>query len=150
MQAANIQCWIETHWKMKWRLAMRIASHSEARVDKKTAIWNPGLSTKADGRVGRPNKRWEEDSNQFVRSDETEETRGNDLKNNDIWLKAATDQKTWKDVENTFINIHKAASPNNKHSPTTTPLSTARDDQRTSYARADEQVLQFTCGNAYE
>ena len=34
----------------------------------------------------------------FVKLDETEETRGNELKNNDIWLKAAKDQKRWKDM----------------------------------------------------
>ena len=35
MRAANIPCWTEAQWKMKWRLAMRIASHSEARWNKK-------------------------------------------------------------------------------------------------------------------
>ena len=34
MRAANIPCWIETHEKMKWRLAMRITSHPETRNSK--------------------------------------------------------------------------------------------------------------------
>ena len=33
----------------------------------------------------------------FVRADETEATKGNDLKNNDTWIRAAKDQKIWRE-----------------------------------------------------
>ena len=45
MKAAQIPCWIETHRRMKWRLAMRIASLPDERWARKAAEWNPGLST---------------------------------------------------------------------------------------------------------
>ena len=81
--------------KMKWRLAMRIASHPETRWTKKAATkWNPGLGigAKACRAVGRPRKRWEDDINQFLKPEETVETKGNDLKNN-----GSGQQKTKKD-----------------------------------------------------
>ena len=95
MRAANIPCWIEAQRKMKWRLAVRIASHPEERWTKEAATWNPGprIEAKASRRVGRPKKIRKDDINQFVKLDETEETRGSDLKNNDTWIRAAKDQK---------------------------------------------------------
>ena len=96
-----IPCWIVTHKKMKWRLAMMIASHPETRWSKKVAKWNPGLSIgcKANRAMGRQRKRWEDDTNQFLMSEETEETEGNDLKNNDTWIRVAKNQIRWKEIE---------------------------------------------------
>ena len=93
MRAANIPCWIETQRKMGWRLAVRIASQSETRWMKKAATWNPGLNigAKACIRVGRP-KTCEDDINEFLKPEEMVETRGNDIKDNDTWIKAAKDQ----------------------------------------------------------
>ena len=45
MKSARIPCWIETHRRMTWRLAMTIASLPDERWTKKSAKWNPGLST---------------------------------------------------------------------------------------------------------
>ena len=72
---------------------------------------NPGLSieTKTRRRVGRPKKSWEDDTYQFAKPDDTEETRGSDLKNNDTWLNAAKDQKRWKEIGKDFSITHKAA-----------------------------------------
>ena len=60
MKAAKIQCWIETHRRMKWRLTLRNASFPDERWAKKAAQWNPGLSIKHQTYrpVGRPKKRW--------------------------------------------------------------------------------------------
>ena len=72
MRAGSIPCWIETQRKMKWILAMRIASHSEARWTTTGARWSLGHSfeAKASRRVGRPKKRWDDDINPFVKLDE--------------------------------------------------------------------------------
>ena len=40
MNAAKIQRWIETHRRMKWRMAMRIASLPKERGARKAAEWN--------------------------------------------------------------------------------------------------------------
>ena len=58
MRAANIPCWIEEQRKMKWRLAVRIASHPQERWTKEAATWNPGprIEAKTSRRVGRPKK----------------------------------------------------------------------------------------------
>ena len=72
---------------------------------KKAAKWNPGLrnACKACIAVGRPRKRWEDDINQFFKPEETQETKGNDLKNNDTWMQVAKDQKRWKEMENDYM-----------------------------------------------
>ena len=41
MKNANIRCWIKTHKRMKWRLALRIASLPGERWIVKAAKWNP-------------------------------------------------------------------------------------------------------------
>ena len=76
---------------MKWRLAMRIASLPDERWTKKAAKWNPGLSIKyqTNRPVERPKKRWEDEINEFLKPDETESTKGNEMKNNDTWIKVA-------------------------------------------------------------
>ena len=88
MREANILCWIETQRKMKWRLTTRIASHPETRWTNKAATWNPGLSIGANANraEGRPRKRWEDNINQFLKSEETEATKSKDFKNNDTWI----------------------------------------------------------------
>ena len=62
--------------KMKWRLAMRIATSPSERWLIKAAEWNPELSSKyrTNRAIGRPRKRWEDDINEFLKlvEDETE------------------------------------------------------------------------------
>ena len=88
MKKANIPCWIETHRRLKWRMAMRIASLPKERWVRKAAEWNPGFSTKTKtcGAVGRPKRRWEDEINDFLKPEETEATKGNDKKNDDTWI----------------------------------------------------------------
>ena len=75
LRTAKIQCCIKTHRKMKWRLAMRIASLPEERWAMKAAGWNPELSTKYKTyrAVGRPKNRWENEINDFFRPERTED-----------------------------------------------------------------------------
>ena len=83
MKKMKILCWIETHRRMKWRMAMRIASLSKERWTSTIIEWIPGLDDnkiKTNRIVGRPRKRWEDDINEFLRPEEKEDTKGNDLK----------------------------------------------------------------------
>ena len=59
--------------------------------------------------------------NQFVRTDHTGESQGNDLKNNDTWLKAAANQKSWKQIEQFSTYSHGNSSQEHTE-PTTAPL----------------------------
>ena len=62
--------------KMKWRLAMRIATSPSERWLIKAAELNPELSSKyrTNRAIGRPRKRWEDDINEFLKQ-EFEDTR---------------------------------------------------------------------------
>ena len=69
MKTAKVQCRIKAHRRMKWRLAMRIASLPEERWVAKAAGLNPELSMKYKTyrAVGRPINRWEDEINDFLR-----------------------------------------------------------------------------------
>ena len=98
MKAASIPCWIETHTRMTCRLAMRIASLPDERWEKKATEWNPCFCTKhrTNRPVGRPKKRCEGALNDFFKPEETGETKGNEIKNNDTWIKVANNREWWK------------------------------------------------------
>ena len=70
---------------------MRIASLPEERWSRNTAEWNPGLDNciKTNRPVDRPRKRWEDEINEFIKTEEIDKSQGNDLKNNDTWLQQA-------------------------------------------------------------
>ena len=56
MEHAKIRCWNRTHKKMKWKLALRIATSLIERWLKKAAEWNPELSSRyrTNRAIGRP------------------------------------------------------------------------------------------------
>ena len=99
MRIAEIPCWIETHIRMNWSLAMRVAAMPAER--------GPGtqqngtlasVQKKTYRAVGRP-KKWEDEINDFLRLEGTEEAKSNEERNNDAWIKTAKDQKGWKKME---------------------------------------------------
>ena len=98
MKTAKLQCWIKTYRRMKWRLAMRLASLPEERWVMKSAGWNPELSTKYKTyrAVGSPKKRWDDEINDFLSPERTEDEISNVERNNNEWVKAAKDQEGWK------------------------------------------------------
>ena len=71
MERAKIRCWNRTHKKMKWKLALRIATSLSERWVKKAAEWNPDLSSRyrSNRAIGRPRKRWEDDINEFLKQE---------------------------------------------------------------------------------
>ena len=106
IRGPQIPCWIETHRRMKWRLAMRIASLPDKPWTKKTAKWNPGLGPKhqTNRPVGSPEKRWEDDINEFLKPEETDATKGREIKNNGTWIRIAQRKGRWKEKEDEFAD----------------------------------------------
>ena len=111
MNAAKIPCWIETHKTMKWCLAIGTASLPDERWAKKPAEWKPGLSIEHQTfrPVGRPRKRWEDEIIDFLKPEETEETKGSETKNNDTWIKEAKHRERWKAMESEYATTAAAA-----------------------------------------
>ena len=85
-------------------MAMRIASLPQERWKSNITEWNPCLDNKikASRPVGRRRKRWEDEVNEFLRPEDTEETRSSDLKNNSTWKVEAKKKKEWKAREKAF------------------------------------------------
>ena len=105
---AMIRCWIKTHRKMKWKLALRIATSPSERWIKKAAEWNPELSSRyrTNKAIGRPKKRWEDDINDFLKQNleekENEEPLERKSQNNNIWINIAKDRKEWTRLEEKY------------------------------------------------
>ena len=70
MDNEKIRCRKMTQRKMKWRLAMRIATSPNERWLIRAAEWNPELSSKyrTNRSIGRSRKRWEDDINEFLQT----------------------------------------------------------------------------------
>ena len=80
---------------------MRIASLLDERWTKKVVKWDPGLGTKnqTNRTVERPQKRWEDEVNDFSSQRKTEESKSNEIKNNDIWINDAKDRERCQAME---------------------------------------------------
>ena len=107
MEKQKNPCWIETHRRLKWRMARRIASLLEKRWTKIICDWHPGphTSIKTLTQVGRPKRRWEDDLNEFLNTEETQEKTKYDLMNNNGWMTEATKFKEWKRKEEHSMKI---------------------------------------------
>ena len=108
MEHARIRCWNKTHRKMKWKLALRIATSPSERWIKKAAEWNPELSSRyrTNRAIGRPKKRWEDDINDFLKQNleekENEEPLERKSQNNNTWMNIAKDRKEWTRLEEKY------------------------------------------------
>ena len=102
MRTVNIPCWIVTHKKMKWTLAMRISTQPETKDGQKTK--QNGIHVSAVAARQTELCEDQERDGKFLMPQETEETQGIDLKNNDTWKRVAKDQVRWKHMD----NLHEA------------------------------------------
>ena len=108
MEHAKIRCWNKTHRKMKWKLALRIATSPSERWLKKAAEWNPELSSRyrTNRTIGRPKKRWEDDINDFLKQNlderKIEEPLERKNQNNNTWINIASDRKEWTRLEEKY------------------------------------------------
>ena len=94
--------------KMKWKLALRIATSPSERRLKKAAEWNPDLSSryKTNRAIGRPRKRWEDDINDFLKQNleekEKDEPIERKIQNNNNWINIAKDWRRWALLEGNY------------------------------------------------
>ena len=105
----------QNHRRMKWRLAMRIASLPVERWVVKTAGWNPELSTKCKTcrALGRPKRRWEDEFNEFLETEETETTTRNEVERGSAWIKVAKNRGRWLTLESDHAKTAKQRSVDN-------------------------------------
>ena len=75
--------------------------------NKRVFDWQPGLDTtlRTKRSVGRPKRRWEDDLNEFTKTEEDHEKAQYDLKNNNSWMDEIQDYKKWKENEEKFSKI---------------------------------------------
>ena len=80
-----------------------MALGNEKSIATRRTEWNPGFSIniKTCRSVGRP-KKWEDEINDILKPEETEATKGNEIKNNDTWIKVANNREKWKEMGSEF------------------------------------------------
>ena len=110
MEKHKIPCWIEVHKRTKWRMARRIITLPQKRWNKRVFEWQPGLdpALRTKRSVGRPKRRWEDDLNEFTRTEEEQDKAQYELKNNNKWMKEIEDYQEWKKDEEKFSKTSRA------------------------------------------
>ena len=96
-------------------MARRIITLPEKRWNRRVFNWHPGLdsSIRARRQVGRPKRRWEDDLNEFTKTDEGQDGERNDLKNNNSWMKEIEDYKNGKKMKKSFQRFSRGFEPKN-------------------------------------
>ena len=61
---------------------------------------DPALRTKRS--VGRPKRRWEDDLNEFTKTEDGQDKAQYELKNNNSWMNEIKDYQKWKENEERF------------------------------------------------
>ena len=104
MEKYKISFWIEVHRRTKWRMARRIVTLPEKRWNRKIFDWHPGLDTniRLGRQVGRPKRRWEDDLNEFTKTEEGDERNKKDLMNNNGWMIEIKNYEKWEENEEKF------------------------------------------------
>ena len=119
MEHENIRCWKLTQRKMKWRLAMRIATSQKERWLIKAAEWNPEFSSKyrTNRSIGRIRNRWEDDINEFLKQieDETENLTESSNHINKNWINTAKDRGRWTLLEENYPKNSVTRTRRNSH-----------------------------------
>ena len=77
----------------------------EVRMDKESSKMESRTQhwSKSKQKSGKFIKRWEDDINEFLKPEEADETRGNDLKSKDAWIEVAEDQKNGKKWKKDYV-----------------------------------------------
>ena len=93
MKKHKLKCWIEVHRRQKWRMARRIITLPAKRWNRRVFNWHPGLDTSIKTRrhVGRPRRRWEDDLDEFMKTEEGQDKNIYVLKNNNSWMEEIED-----------------------------------------------------------
>ena len=117
MESAKIRCWNRTHKKMKWKLALRIATSPSERWLKKAAEWNPELSSRyrTNRAIGRQRKRWEDDINEVLKlvEEKTENLTESSSQINKTWINTAKDRGRWTLFEEKYTMTSEERQENN-------------------------------------
>ena len=58
--------------------------------------------------VGRPKRRWEDDLNEFTKTEEEQDKELYELKNNNNWMNEIKDYQKWKENEERFSKTRRA------------------------------------------
>ena len=110
MENEKMRCWKMTQRKVKWRLAMRIATSPNERWLIKAVDWNPELSSKyrINISIGRPRKRWEDDINEFLKQELRTRLKNLTESSNHInenWISIAKDRGRLTEENNTTNSV---------------------------------------------
>ena len=102
MKNTNYHAGLRYTKRTKWRMARRIITLPQQRWNKRVIEWQPGLdpALRTKRSVGRPKRRWEDDLNEFTKTEEGHDKAQYEFKNNNSWMNEIKDYQKWKDMKN--------------------------------------------------
>ena len=115
----KIRFWKLAQRKIKWRLAMRIATSQKERWLIKAAEMEPRtqLKYRTNRSISRPRKSWEDDINEFFKQveDETENLAESSNHMNKNWINTAKDRGRWTLLEENYTKNSVTRTRRNSH-----------------------------------
>ena len=89
---------------------------------------------------GKTEKKWEDEKNEFLKPEETEEPKGNEIKNNDTWIKVAKNRERWEALESEYATTAPAVSVDSvqsRRNPPQDPVRPAREHRVATHQGPD-------------
>ena len=108
LSSLDIETWDITYWRRKWQWTSRLAEQHHDRWSRIAYLWQPQIHHRYPTyrRQGRPRKRWDDEINHFIHTTQ----QSTDATTPSTILQLSTDQSTWADFENNFIEHTRRSS----------------------------------------
>ena len=118
MKAVEIQCGLKhtEKWNGVWKWELHRFQMYDGQRKQQNGTAASESNTRHDDWWEDQKKRWEDEINEFLKPAETEEMKGNEIKNNDTWIKVAKNRERWKAMESEYATTAAAASVDRVHS----------------------------------
>ena len=91
--------------------------------------------------LSKKKKRWEDEINEFLKPGETEEMQGNEIKNNDTWIKVAKNRENGKEMDSEYAITAAAASGDSVHSRRCPPQDPSRPGRYLNCVKLDDYEM---------
>ena len=142
MTAAKIPCWIEMHteeWNGAWQWDLHRYQMNDGQRKQQHG-------TTASAPKSRHADLWEYFKqmwrrNQWLKREETEETKGNEIKSNDTWIKVAKNWERWKAMESEYATTAAAVSVDSVQSRRNPPQDPVRHARYLNGVKLDEHEV---------
>ena len=124
-------------WNGDWQWELHRYQTNDGQRKPQNGTQTSAPSTRQTDQCEDQKKRWEDEINDILKLEETEETKGNERKNTDTWIKVATNRERWKAMESECATTA-AKSVDSLQSKSNPPQDPVRQARYLNSAKLDE------------